>query len=95
MERNMALPKYYDLVRLVAQIGAVLGCIAGAAGVIGGLGAFKYGFITGMTASFTGVITIVLSLAGLGVTYCFLSVVKAQIESRNAIVQYTLARAPD
>ena len=91
-ENEMALPKYYNLVRIVAQIGAVLGCISGAVVAFGGLPALKYGFMAGMTIIFWGVIIIVLSLAGLGVTYCFLATVKAQIESRNAIISYTKYR---
>jgi hypothetical protein len=92
MENEMQLPKYYELVRIVAQVGAVLGCLAGVITIFGGLAAFRYGFMTGMTAIFGGVVTIVLSLAGLGVTYCFLAMVKAQIEARNAIVKYTLQK---
>lgn len=89
MERTMEMPKYYDLVRLVAQIGAVLGCLSGAFAILTGLSAFNYGVAMGFTAIFGGLVTIVLSLAGLGITYCFLAMVKAQIESRNAIIQYT------
>lgn len=92
MENEMSLPKYYDLVKLVAQIGAVLGCIAGAVAILGGFGAFSYGFMAGMTAIFGGVVTILLSLAGLGATYCFLAIVKAQIDSRNAIISYTASK---
>lgn len=88
MDNEMKLPKYYDLVRLVAQVGAVLGCVAGAVALLGSFGAFSYGFMAGMTAIFGGVVTIVLSLAALGATYCFLAIVEAQVDSRNAIINY-------
>lgn len=92
MEIEMSLPKYYDLVRVVAQIGAVLGCIAGLVAVLSGFATFQYGMMAGMPSIFLGMGSIVISLAGLGVAYCFLAMVKAQIESRNAIVKYTLYR---
>lgn len=95
MEREMTLPRYYELVRFVAQLGAVLGCMAGIVAILGSLAAFQLGFMAGMTAIFGGVITIILSLAGLGIAYCFLALVKAQIETRNAIVKYTLFRQED
>ncbi|MFD0949910.1 hypothetical protein ACFQ0F_05830 [Paraperlucidibaca wandonensis] len=92
MKNEMPLPQYYDLVRTIAQIGAVMGCLAGLAAILGGLASFQYGFMPGISALFGGAVTIIFSLAGLGVTYSFLSVVKAQIETRNAIVNYTLQK---
>lgn len=108
MENEMSLPKLYTFVRVIAQIGVILGCIVGAVQLYGGFVASQYavtttifedGFIEGMlvilsslTVMSAGVITIALSFAGLGITYGFLSIVKAQIDSRNAIVKYTLAR---
>ena len=89
MNNTMELPKYFSLVRLVAQIGAILGCIGGAVTILVGLGAFSYGFMAGMSSIFSGVVIVVLSLAGLGMTYCFLAIVQAQVESRNAIIAYT------
>lgn len=92
MEEEMAMPPFYDLVRKVAQVGAVLGCLAGVAMVIGGIGAFKFGFMAGVSGVFGGVVTVVLALASLGVSYCFLALVKAQIDTRNAVVYHTLFR---
>lgn len=89
MEKEMEFPKYYDFVRLIAQIGAVLGIVVGIVTSFGGIAAFQYGFLTGMSVIIGGLFTIVASIFGLGVTYCFLAIVKAQIESRNAVVQYT------
>ncbi len=90
VEKEMEFPKYYDLVRLVAQIGAVIGIITGVVMSFGGIAAFKYGLLIGMTVIIQGLATILVSIAGLGITYCFLAIVRAQIESRNAIVQYTI-----
>lgn len=89
MEKEMQMPQYYALVKTVAQIGAVLGIIAGILAVLGGFAAFQYGAVAGFTAIFGGAVTIVMSIVGLGVMYCFLAIVKAQIETRNAIVKYT------
>lgn len=88
MEPQMTLPKYYDLVKLIAQIGAGLGCIVGVIAIFGGIGALKYGFMAGVSAMFGGIITVVLSLGGLGVTYCFLAIVEAQIDTRNALIEF-------
>lgn len=84
----MDLPKYFGLVRIIAQLGALIGCIAGVVAVFGGFAAFRIGFIFGMTAISGGMFTILGSLAGLGVAYCFLAIVEAQIDTRNAIVNY-------
>lgn len=88
MKKEMALPRYYGLVRLVAQIGAVLGCLAGVVVMFISFAAFQFGFIAGISAMFNGVVIIILSLAGLGISYCFLAIVKAQIDTRNAIIKY-------
>lgn len=55
---------------------------------LGGLAAFQWGFMAGVTATGSGVITIIGSLAALGITYSFLAIVKAQIDTRNAVVAY-------
>lgn len=91
MENEMPLPRYYGLVRLVAQIGAALGCLAGLMQIVSSFSAFKFGFMAGASVLFSGVLTIIGALAVLGVAYCFLAIVKAQIESRNAIVSYISA----
>lgn len=84
----MELPKYFGLVRILAQLGALIGCIAGIVVIFGGFAAFKIGVWYGITAISGGVITILASLAGLGVAYCFLAIVQAQIDTRNAVVDY-------
>jgi hypothetical protein len=84
----MEMPKYSELVRIVAQIGAVIGCIVGAIVTVGSLASFKFGFMVGLTGISTGLYMIFGSLAGLGFVYCFLSLVQAQIETRNAVVEY-------
>ncbi|MGV6816858.1 MAG: hypothetical protein ACWA44_06260 [Thiotrichales bacterium] len=89
MEKEMQMPQYYGLVKTVAQVGAVLGVIAGIVAVLGGFAAFQYGAVAGVTAIFGGVVTIVMSIVGLGVMYCFLAIVRAQVETRNAVVKYT------
>ncbi|MGR5166339.1 hypothetical protein ACPV5L_03925 [Vibrio astriarenae] len=93
MKNNMDLPQYYGLVKFVAQVGASLGCISGSVAILGGLGMFNFGFMAGITAISGGVLTIIISLAGLGVTFCFLAMVKAQIDTRNAIISFTESRS--
>jgi len=84
----MEMPKYSELVRIVAQIGAVIGCILGGLTVLGGLASFKIGFLFGLTTISGGLYIVGGSLAGLGVIYCFLALVQAQIETRNAVIEY-------
>ncbi len=91
-DSDMALPQFYDLVRITSQIGAALGCIAGVFYVFGG---FKFGFMGGLISIFSGIFMVIFSLTGLGVAYCFLAIVKAQIESRNAIIKYTSEHSAD
>lgn len=88
----MEMPKYSDLVRIIAQIGAVIGCIIGAITVLGGFAAFQYGFKAGFMAIAGGVYIIAASLAGLGIAYLFLALVQAQIDTRNAVVDYLNAQ---
>ena len=92
MAVNMELPKYYELVRIVAQIGAVLGCLSGLFIIFNSLSAFDYNAVTAFTGIFGGAFTIIVSLASLGIIYCFLTIVQAQVESRNAILNYTSNR---
>lgn len=84
----MAMPKYFDLVRLSAQIGALIGCLVGIFTILSGLPAFGIGFFFGMTTIASGVLIGLGSLAGLGIIDCFLAMVQAQIETRNAIVAH-------
>ncbi len=93
MELNMKLPKYYGLVRFVAQLGALIGCVLGAIAIVSSLVAFQYGMAAGFTAISGGVLTIIGSLAGLGITYCFLALVKAQIDARNMIASYVMDKS--
>jgi hypothetical protein len=84
----MEMPKYSDLVRIIAQVGAVLGCIVGAVVTLGGLASFKFGFLLGLSAISGGLYMIFGSLAALGLVYCFLALVQAQIETRNAVIDF-------
>ena len=84
----MEMPKYSELVRIIAQIGAVIGCIVGAILTVAALASFRYGIMVGITGISGGLYLIFGSLAGLGVVYCFLALVQAQIDTRNAVVDY-------
>ena len=84
----MEMPRYSGLVRLVAQIGAVIGCILGSITVLGGFASFRMGFLFGLTTISGGVYLILGSLAGLGLAYCLLALVQAQIDTRNAVIEY-------
>jgi hypothetical protein len=84
----MEMPRYSGLLRLLAQISAVIGCITGAITLFGGLAAFRYGVGMGFAAVSGGLYIILASLAGLAVVYCFLALVEAQIDTRNAVIEY-------
>ena len=87
-DNKVEMPKYSELVRIIAQIGAVIGCIAGAIVTVMALAGFRYGFMVGLSGISGGLYLIFGSLAGLGVVYCFLALVQAQIETRNAVIEY-------
>lgn len=82
----MAMPQLSGLVRLMAQIVAIIGCLAGVITTLGKLAAFQWGFLAGLTAMGSGVLTVANSLAGLGLVDCFLALVAAQIDTKNALV---------
>ena len=84
----MEMPKLFSLVRIIAQIGAVIGCVIGVIVTFGGLASFKFGFVMGLTATSGGLYMIFGSLAALGMIYCFLAMVQAQIDTRNAVVDF-------
>lgn len=86
MYSRMEMPKYSNVFRLVAEIGAIVGIAFGVIYSFIGLAAFQYGFAAGLGGLFTGVMTMLGSLASLGLVYCFLSLVEAQIDTRNAIL---------
>ena len=88
----MVMPKFASLAKLVSQVGACFGCFLGLVIIIAGLGSFQFGILAGIAAIGWGVASIVISLAGLGWTYCFLAIVKAQIDTRNAVIEYTLRK---
>ena len=92
---DMKMPKYSGLIRVIAEVVARLGCLIGAIMIFVSFKAFDYGFMAGITAISSGIITIISSLAVLGFTYCFLAIVKAQIDSRNAIVNYIASKDKD
>jgi hypothetical protein len=87
-DNKVEMPKYSELVRIIAQIGAVIGCIVGAMVTVAALASFKYGFMVGLSGISGGLYLIFGSLAALGVIYCFLALVQAQIETRNAVIEY-------
>jgi hypothetical protein len=95
MHSRMEMPKYSNLVKLVAQIGAVAGVSFGAISCFIGLAAFKHGPLAGFSGIFTGAMTIIGSLASLGIVYCFLALVEAQIDTRNAILSNFNVNLPE
>jgi hypothetical protein len=84
----MDLPQYFNLARLAAQISALLGGIYGMVALFSALKMFRLGFWMGLLSVAQAVWIIVLSLASLGLVYAFLALVQAQIETRNAVVDY-------
>lgn len=84
----MEMPKYFSLVRLIAQLGALVGCVLGVIAFFGSVPMFKLGFSFGLAAISGGLYMFFGSLAALGVVYGFLAVVQAQVETRNAVVAY-------
>lgn len=86
MYTKMEMPKYSFLVKIVAQIGALIGVIFGVISCVASIAAFKFGALAGLSAIGYGILTIIGSLASLGIVYCFLSLVEAQIDTRNAIL---------
>ena len=86
MYTRMKMPKYSIFVKFVAQIGALVGVIFGAIACLAGIPAFQFGAIAGFSAIAYGLFTIIGALASLGIVYCFLALVEAQIDTRNAIV---------
>lgn len=84
---EMQVPKFYSFVKIMSVICASIGCIFGGVSIIGSLTLFKWGFWQGVAAISTGGIIIASSLMTLGLIFCFLSSVKAQIEIRNLIHQ--------
>lgn len=91
----MEMPKLYDFVELIATITCVIGCIAGIIGMIGGLTAFDYSFAAGFAAISGGIYLVLGSLFGLGITYSFLAIVQAQVETRNALINYVESKLAD
>ena len=86
MYSKMEMPRYSNMVRFVAQVGALFGVIFGLISFVGGFSAFKYGNFAAFSGMLAGIMTIVGSLASLGLVYCFLSLVEAQMDIRNAIL---------
>jgi hypothetical protein len=89
---NMEMPKYFGLVKLMAQICALIGIIVGV-----GLIVVIAGGASGLTIAhlMLGALVIIISLVTLGITYCFLSLVQANIETRNAVVSYLFMSSPE
>ncbi|MDA3870136.1 MAG: hypothetical protein PF589_09395 [Gammaproteobacteria bacterium] len=80
VEREMALPAYYGFVRAAAAIGAFVGVLIGLVTMVGGGGI--------IALIITGFMWMLFSLAGYGIVLGFLAIVRAQIETRNAIIEY-------
>ena len=81
--KEMQLPKFYELIKVASQIVAVFGCLSGAASILASLSMFNWGVVAGFTAISSGVMIVVSTLVGLGLILCFLSMVQAQIDTRN------------
>lgn len=90
----MEMPRYSGLVRILAQIGTALGCLIGAVIIYGGLAAFQFGLFAGLSAILGGIWYILVSLGALGIVYCFLAIVEAQIDTRNAVIDYIARTTP-
>ena len=86
MNNEMQFPKFSGELRLIANIACATGCIAGVWMMLTGLMAFKFGLLQGVFAILPGWFVILGSIAGLALCHGFLAMVRAQIESRNAIV---------
>jgi hypothetical protein len=65
-----------------------LAALLGAIVSIAALASFKYGFLVGLSGISGGLYLIFGSLAALGMVYCFLALVQAQIDTRNAVIEY-------
>jgi len=93
---SMPMPKFHGLVKVIFHLIAVAGCLAGVFIIIEGYRMFGTKMMTGswaleqiFIASIYGVLVIILSLTVLGLAYGYLAMVKAQIDTRNAIISYT------
>jgi uncharacterized membrane protein YdbT with pleckstrin-like domain len=84
---QMSYPPYLNLVKLISEITAALAVIIGVIGLISGFPAFQYGFMYGVTAITASAISIVSALVGLGIVYGFITMVMAQVDIRNAVIQ--------
>jgi len=82
---RMFMPEYSDLIKRVAQVGAFIGIVIGTVICVSALG---QNLSLAFEKILSGILTIITSLVSLGVTYCFLALVQAQIETRNAIVKH-------
>ena len=96
IEEMMVMPRFHGLVKVVFHIVAVLGCLGGLLVIIEGFNRFGAKMLTYswamekvLIAGISGLLVIILSLTVLGLVYGYLAMVKAQIDSRNAIVSYT------
>ncbi|MFP6767274.1 MAG: hypothetical protein VB859_03825 [Planctomycetaceae bacterium] len=94
MALETKLPPLYAFVKNVSVIFAVLGCILGTVITVQAFSMFKLGFMFGIMAVSPGLSTVVGSLLALGIISCFLSSVKAQIETRNAVVLFVHRSSP-
>ncbi len=88
MELETKLPPLYTFVKNVSVVFAVLGCLLGTVITVQGFAMFQLGFMFGIMSVSPGLTTVVGSLLALGIISCFLSSVKAQIETRNVVVRY-------
>lgn len=83
----MEQPRFANIVHIIAIIGAVIGVLFSLVLFVGAFQALEVNAGMGLMALISAVATLLGSLAGLGIVNCFLAMVKAQIETRNAIVR--------
>lgn len=57
----MEMPKYPNLARIVTWIGAAVACLVGVTTILGGLAAFRFGILMGISAISWGVYRVVAS----------------------------------
>ncbi|CAM2861030.1 hypothetical protein VIRA109638_03605 [Vibrio rarus] len=79
----MELPKSCGLIQWIATVAAIIGCLVGVFMIFVSIASFKWGIIPGIMAISSGVMIIAASIVGLGLIFCFLSIVEAQIDTRN------------
>ena len=91
MYNKMELPKYYQFVKTGAAVCLGVACIVGFIALINGFKLFAHGPRLGFMGLASGVLYITGAFIVYGLIDCFLSSVKAQIESRNELANISAA----